>query len=227
MFFCLPIRIEQNHNSHTIPLVNPLLIGINLLVFAFFGSSVRQSHDTIMFDIVSYSFVHVSLWHLLANMWVLWVFGNKLNQRLGNLWYALVYLGTAIVMGIALRLLLGINIVGASGAVFAVIAVCLIVMPASLVDILCIAVFPLTLLLGLFARPKHWMYWLIRWGQFKVKALWLLFLVPVLEIWAVLLWGWNWTSLGHLLGLACGVAAVLMLPKRISMRYNVRAYTTV
>ncbi len=102
MFFCLPIRIEQNRSSHTIPLVNPLLIGINLLVFGFFGASARQPYDTIMFDIIGYCFVHVSLWHLLANMWVLWVFGNKLNQRLGNFWYALVYLGTIIVMGIAL-----------------------------------------------------------------------------------------------------------------------------
>ncbi|MHC4644812.1 MAG: rhomboid family intramembrane serine protease [Planctomycetota bacterium] len=216
MFFCLPVKVGRGRDNETIPIVNLVLIGANLLMFALSRGMELRSYN-IVFCVLSYAFVHASFWHLLANMWVLWVFGNEANRRLGSFWYAFVYLGTVIVIGIFLRLLLNLNIVGASGAVFAVIAVCLILMPAALIDILCVAFFPLSLLAGLFSGPRHWVYWLVRWGRFRIKALWGLFIVPALEIWALLWWGWNWTNLGHLLGLACGVGAVLLLPERISM----------
>ena len=51
----------------------------------------------------------------------------------------------------------------------------------------------------------------------------LLVLVPFLELWGLFWSGWNWTNLGHLFGLFCGVAAVLMLPARITMRSRSRA----
>jgi hypothetical protein len=39
----------------------------------------------------------------------------------------------------------------------------------------------------------------------------------MLEILGLFCWGWNWTNLGHLLGLVCGVAVVLLLPGSITM----------
>ena len=216
MFFCLPVKVGQDRHNKTIPIVNLVIIGVNLFMFGLTrGAGTRAGN--IVFGVLGYAFVHASFLHLLGNMWVLWVFGNKVNRRLGHFWYAFVYLGSVIAIGILLRLLLRVNIVGASGGVFAVIAICLILMPAALIDLLCVALVPLSLLVGLFARPRHWLYWFIRWGRFKVKALWGLFIVPALEIWALLWWGWNWTGLGHLLGLVCGVGAVLILPERISM----------
>ena len=43
-----------------------------------------------------YGFSHASFWHLLFNMWALWVFGNPVNRRLGNGYYLLAYLGTIV-----------------------------------------------------------------------------------------------------------------------------------
>ena len=217
MFFCLPVKVGQTHDNETIPIVNLVLIGVNLLIFGFSWSTGIRTGN-IIFNTLTYAFVHASFWHLLGNMWVLWVFGNKVNRRLGNFWYSTVYLGTVIALGIFVRLILRVNIVGASGAIFAVAAVCLMLMPAALIDIVCVAIFPLSLLVSLFSKPKHWVYWFVRWGQFRVKALWGLFIVPALQIAGILWWGWNWTNLGHLLGLACGISAVLILPKHISMK---------
>lgn len=214
MFFCLPVKVEQTHDNEIIPIVNLVLIAVNLLVFWFPKATIGSSF---VYSTVTYAFVHASLWHLLGNMWVLWVFGNKVNRRLGNFWYLIVYLGTVIALGILLRLILRVNIVGASGAIFAVVAICLMLMPAALIDILCVAIFPLSLLVSLFSKPKRWIYWFVRWGQFKVEALWGLFIVPALEIYGIFWGGWNWTNLGHLLGLVCGIGAVLILPQRISM----------
>ena len=215
MFFCLPVRVGQTCDKEIIPIVNLVLIAVNLMFFWFPKTTVGSGF---VYSTVTYAFVHASIWHLLGNMWVLWVFGNKVNRRLGNLWYLIVYLGTVIALGILLRLIFRVNIVGASGAVFAVVAICLVLMPAALIDIVCIAIFPLSLLVSLFSKPKHWIYWFVRWGQFKVKALWGLFIVPVLQIAGIFWGGWNWTNLGHLLGLACGICAVLILPKHISMK---------
>jgi hypothetical protein len=80
-----------------------------------------------------------------------------------------------------------------------------------------VALFPITVLAGLLRRPSHWVYWFLRWDEFPVRALWCLLIVPLLEVWSLFWSGWNWTNLGHLLGMACGVAVVLLLPRRISM----------
>jgi len=216
MFFCLPIKVGQTRDKEIIPIVNLILIGANLLVFLFPKTITISNY--FLYITVTYAFVHAGFWHLLGNMWVLWVFGNKVNRRLGNFWYACTYFGTVMAMGIFLRLILGVNIVGASGAVFAVVAIGVILMPAALIDILCVAFFPLSLLVSLFSKPKHWIYWFVRWGQLRIKALWGLFIIPALQIAGLFWWGWNWTNLGHLLGLACGIGAVLILPKHISMK---------
>jgi len=217
MFFCLPVKVGQIRDNETIPIANLIFIGINLSTFWLSrGNGIRAGN--IIFSVLSHAFVHASLWHLLGNMWALWVFGNKVNRRLGNFWYAFVYLSTVIAIGIFLRLILRVNIIGASGAICAVVAICLMLMPAALIDIVCIAIFPLSLLVSLFSKPKHWVYWFVRWGQFKIKALWGLFIVPALGIWGIFWGGWNWTNLDLLLGLACGMGAVLILPKHISMK---------
>ena len=209
-------RYDKNRDNEAIPIVNLVLVCANLLVFVLVRTTGVKAGNA-AFDVFNYAFVHTDIWHLLANMWVLWVFGNKVNRRLGNLWYALACLGTVITMGVFLRLLLRVNIVGASGVVFAVIAVCLILMPAALVDVLCIAMFPLSLLIALFSRPKHWACWFVRWGRFRIKGLWCLLIIPLLEIFGLFYGGWDWTNLGHLLGLVCGAGIVLILPRYISM----------
>ena len=165
MFFCLPVKVGRTRDKEIIPIVNLVLIAANLLIYCFPKATIGSG---LVYSTVTYAFVHAGFWHLLGNMWVLWVFGNKVNRRLGNFWYSVVYLGTVVVLGILLRLILRVNIVGASGAVFAVVAICLVLMPAALIDIICVAIFPLSLVVSLFSKPKHWIYWFIRWGQFKV-----------------------------------------------------------
>ena len=214
MFFCLPMRIEQGPKNRRLPLVNAVLIAANLLAFWLVKPGGLERGPL---GLIAYAFVHAGPVHLLINMWVLWVFGNPANRRVGNAWYLLIYMGTALAIGIIGRGVAGVNLVGASGAIFAVIAVCLMLIPAALIQVAYIAVFPLTVLVGLSARPKHWLYWLIRWDKFRIRAVWGLVLVPAMEIMALLWLGSKWTNLAHLLGLVCGVAAVLLLPERISM----------
>jgi membrane associated rhomboid family serine protease len=69
-------------------------------------------------------FLHGGWWHLIMNMWMLWVFGNNIEDRLGHL----VYLGYYLLGGIVATLAYWATdsqslmpVVGASGAVAAVL----------------------------------------------------------------------------------------------------------
>ena len=68
-------------------------------------------------------FLHGGIMHLLGNMWSLWIFGNNIEDRLGYLWYALFYAAggvAATAAHYALQPDSTIPIVGASGAISAV-----------------------------------------------------------------------------------------------------------
>jgi membrane associated rhomboid family serine protease len=156
-------------------------------------------------------------------MLALLVFGTPVNQRIGNGWYLLAYLGSVTILGIFARLFCTGYMIGASGAIFSMIAVALILLPSAIIEVFYFALFPVTLLVGLIQPPKHWVFWFIRWDRFEIRAWWGLFLVPFLEIVGLFWNGWNWTNLGHLMGLICGVAVVLLLPTQITMKRRARS----
>lgn len=217
MFIPIPVRLRDGREFHSIPVANGLLVVLNVMFFCL-GWHPYVGPGTGLFSVMTYAFGHAHVWHLAGNMLALLVFGTPVNRRVGNGWYLTSYLGSALVIGIAARILAPAGLIGASGAIFAVIAMALILMPSAMIRIWYFALFPLTLIVGLFLRPQHWVFWFIRWDEFEIRAWWGLFLVPFLELWGLFWCGWNWTNLGHLFGLVCGVAFVLLLPARISMR---------
>jgi membrane associated rhomboid family serine protease len=197
-------------------LANVLLIVINVMVFVL-GGFWAVGPGSSFFSLLMYGFSHVSVWHLLVNMWLLWVFGTPVNRRIGDGYYLAAYLGTILFMGLVARLLLHTALAGSSGAIFAVLAVALILIPAGLFEVAYLVLFPLTLLIGLVRLPKYWLNWLICWGTFSVRAVWCLLFIPLLQLWCLFWSGWTWTYAAHFFGMACGVAVVLMLPRRITM----------
>lgn len=222
MFLAVPVRLSSSRPSDVVPVANGLLVVANVLAFWLGWSdywAVGRGASPV--TIFTYAFAHAGPWHLLANMWVLLVFGNPVNRRLGNGYYLLTYLGTAVALGMFAWLFCGGGLIGASGAIFAIIAVALMLMPAALIEVFYIALFPITILVGLLAKPQHWVFWFIRWDNFEMRAWWGLLLVPLLELWGFVWWGANWTNLGHLLGFFCGIAAVLLLPTEITMNRRV------
>ena len=156
-------------------------------------------------------------------MLALMVFGTAVNRRLGNGWYVLSYLGAAITLGMFAKLFSSAGLIGASGAIFAVIAIAVLLLPSAVISIYYFALFPVTLIAGVLQPPKHWVLWFIRWDLFEMRVWWGLFLIPFLQFWGLYWNGWNWTNLGHLFGLFCGVAIVLLLPTEITMRRRTRS----
>ena len=89
MFF--PIRTDRKL-VHT-PWVNYGLIAANVLIFM---STRSHANDLAplafpldppqaqLHQFITYQFLHADLWHLLGNMLFLYVFGNSVEDRLGN-----------------------------------------------------------------------------------------------------------------------------------------------
>jgi len=80
------------------------------------------------------AFMHADVLHLLGNMFYLWIFGNAICSRLGNLNYPGIYMLLAIFASFIHQLFDGAPAVGASGAVNGVIGCYLFYYPKSRID---------------------------------------------------------------------------------------------
>ena len=216
MFVLLPIRLRDGCPFHAVPVVNAIMVVLNLLAFCC-GWHPVVGPGTGLLSVITYAFGHADVWQLAGNMLTLLIFGSAVNRRLGNGWYLIVYLGSALALGLFARMFSPGDLVGASGAIYSMIAIGCLLIPSAIIEVFCFALIPVTLIVGLWHRPKHWVFWFILWDTFEVRAWWGLLFVPLLELWHLVFFGWNWSILGHLLGLFCGVAAVLLMPTTITM----------
>jgi membrane associated rhomboid family serine protease len=225
VFAAAPIEIRTSRIGSAAPVANSAIIATNVLLFVLFqhpGWFLGPGSG--WWTTFTYAFSHASPWHLAGNMYVLLMVGHVVNRRIGNGWYVALYLGTILAMGLLGRLTGLGPFVGSSGAIYAVVAVFVMLFPAALVRVAYVAVFPITLLVGFVQPPRRseWVHWFIAWGSFPVLAWWCILIVPIVELWGMLWWRyalgeWSWAHPAHVLGLLCGVVAVLLFPTRISI----------
>ena len=84
--------------------------------------------------LVSFMFLHGGFWHILGNMWFLYIFGDNVEDRLGHVRYLAFYLLCGITSGlchIALNLYSQVPTIGASGAIAGVMGAYMISYPKS------------------------------------------------------------------------------------------------
>ena len=122
------------------PWANYLLIFINLVIFvlqlrnpALMPRYQLNGRALSLTQFISYAFLHIGWAHLLFNMAVLYVLGNDINLRLGQIGYFAFYLAGAVISGLGFVLASGKDqsMVGASGAVGAVMGAYLVLLPRS------------------------------------------------------------------------------------------------
>ncbi len=155
----LPIR--TNISSRRTPYANYTLILINVVVFliSYGGPHLyRIAGEPVAIPIrpwfadwllipaawqyhqfLTYAFLHNGLLHIIGNMFFLYLFGNGINDKLGNFWYTVFYLAGAVFSGIghtAMHLDSYAPTLGASGAVAAVTGAYLVLYPQTLVTVL-------------------------------------------------------------------------------------------
>jgi len=105
-----------------------------------------------IWQLFTYMFLHASVWHILLNMFVLWMFGSTLEARLGRKQFLQLYLLSGVGAGLCHAVAswgLIIPMLGASGAVFALLIAYAMLFPDRHITLLLFFVFPLTL------KAKH------------------------------------------------------------------------
>ena len=153
VFIAIPIRLRDCREFATIPLANGVLVILNVLAFSA-GWQPYVGPGTGLLSMLTYAFGHEGVWHLAGNMLALLVFGTTVNRRVGNLWYVSAYLGSAAALGLFAWMFAARPLIGASGAIFGVIAMACLLLPAARVEVGYFTLFPVTLLVGNRASPR-------------------------------------------------------------------------
>ena len=101
------------------------LSGAENLFFPLFGLVPKLVWSELMiWQPFTYIFFHGGIWHILINMFILWMFGSELERLWGKQHFLKYYFVTGIGSGL-ITMFLGFNsmipIVGASGAVYGVL----------------------------------------------------------------------------------------------------------
>ena len=155
------IPLYDSVRSHKFPVVNWILVGLN--VFAFLREIGMEPGELQAFifanglipsqlianpqgewiKIFSSMFLHGGWFHIINNMWVLLIFGDNVEAGMGSLRYPIFYLLSGIAAGLLQSYVLPSStapMIGASGAVAGVLGAYLVLFPrsriASLVPIL-------------------------------------------------------------------------------------------
>lgn len=147
----VPARVAQLSKPH------PISVPIEVAVYdPFFGGHIEQrvlelpaEPRQIWLSAFTCMFMHGGWMHLLLNMWFLWLFGDNVEDRLGPFLYLVLYLvGGLLASGVHWRAdpSSTMPVIGASGAIAAVLGAYAITWPWARVSTLVILVFFVTII---------------------------------------------------------------------------------
>ena len=150
------IPLRDTVPARNYPVVNSIIIAINVLVYLVqlaHGDGLTQFIHTYgllparyseprlaayfttgqqVFSFFSYMFLHGGFWHLLGNMWSLYIFGDNVEDTLGHLRYVFFYLLCGLASGLSHVLInwgSGAPVIGASGAIAGVMGAYILLYP--------------------------------------------------------------------------------------------------
>ena len=161
------IPIRDNQPRTTFPWVNYFIIAINLAVFGYqlslgldspeisrfytqyaviphnfelaFAGAYRVTISHVLLTMVTAMFIHGSILHLIGNLWVLWIFGDNIEDHLGHFVYPLFYLVCGVLAFMAQAYSnpgSEVPNIGASGAIAGILGAFLLRYPQAKVQLL-------------------------------------------------------------------------------------------
>ena len=115
-----------------------------------------------VFSFFSYMFLHGGFWHLLGNMWCLYIFGDNVEDNLGHLRYIVFYILCGLASGLSHVLInwhSGAPTIGASGAIAGVMGAYFLLYPrAKVLTLILIIIIPYLVELPAFIFLGIWFF---------------------------------------------------------------------
>jgi membrane associated rhomboid family serine protease len=147
--------------------------------------------------LLGHMWLHGGLVHLFGNMLFLWIFGNAVCAKIGNIRYLPIYLGLGVIAGISHLIFAGGNALGASGAIYGIVGMYLVFFPEN--EITCYLIIPF-----LFVR------------EICLSSIWMILFWVAFDVWGAMSGGGGVAYFAHLGGFAAGfVLAIVMLKYRL------------
>ena len=206
----LPIR--TNVRPRRTPYMNYAFIAVNVLIFLItywphrdpytgYDEVLRPWVEQFMltpvrpnlWQFVSYAFLHGGFWHIIGNMFFLYLFGNNVNDKIGHIGYLCFYLAGAVFSGVGHTIFNSASTaptLGASGAIAAVTGAYLVLFPQTLITVL---------------------YWFYIIGTTEVPALYFIAFKMILIDNLIVRYTPRVAYDAHLAGYAFGIASILGL----------------
>jgi membrane associated rhomboid family serine protease len=145
------IPLSDNNPRRRVPLITLVIIVVNVLVWLYEAFLPAPALDQLIvswalvpwrltktfdsraiFSIFSSMFMHAGWIHIIGNMLYLWIFGDNVEDRLGHILFLLFYLAGGVLAAMAqIAFAPGsqVPILGASGAIAAVLGAYLVLFP--------------------------------------------------------------------------------------------------
>jgi membrane associated rhomboid family serine protease len=167
----IPIRTDTP--LRRTPYMNWGIIAVNVVIFFYtqyfnpasvFHFELDPRHPQV-YEFVTYAFLHEGWMHIAGNMLFLYIFGNNVNDKLGNFGYLGYYLAGAVMAGVLYSLVPNqmVGVIGASGAIAAVTGAYLVLFPRSNVTVF---------------------FFLYIIGQYEVSGLWFIAMFFAFDVWS-------------------------------------------
>jgi membrane associated rhomboid family serine protease len=195
----VPLKMESVFTR--IPVANGILIAFISLVSIFSLIGVFPINDVEEYvlrdwdlgQMIGCTFLHANLIHLVGNMLFLWIFGNAICSAVGNATYPLIYLILGFFASASQLLYSEVQSIGASGAIFGVVGMTLVLFPTNRIRCwYC------------FSMPIMGILW--KSGRFEAKAYWIILFFLIFENILPALKGGGSVGYGaHLGGFAAGI----------------------
>ena len=119
---------------------NVVMFALQLIIPGFtelFGLTPTLATNGMFWQFFSYMFLHGSFFHIAINMFVLMIFAPRVEEIVGRTRFLILYFASGIVSGMFYLLLTGtgsqILMLGASGAVYAIVAAFAILYPKEVI----------------------------------------------------------------------------------------------
>lgn len=207
----IPYRVDVPFNYR--PVMNWIVVALVIFIFAIQIVEANQVRNRQM-SLVEYKensittqylldgwsikglfghmWLHGGLLHLVGNLIFLWLFGNAVCSKIGNLYYLPVYVFLGLVAGISHLLFSDIPILGASGAINGIVGMYLVFFPENSISCFFFLLF----------RPV--------W--FTVRSFWMILMWFAFDILGAMRGAGGVAYLAHIGGFVAGIGlAILML----------------